>query len=190
MKKITFHIEKGFTLVEVLVVISILGIIIGGVLTTLNPLEQIKKGNDVKRKSDLSQIQKALEAYYQDNGKYPASDSSFRIVDATKGVIEWGTGDWSPYMQKLLTDSNSTKKYAYISKDNNHQMYYLYASLDRGGLDPQACQYIIDACRTNPDSVNCLCLNAYDFIEGEAVIADCGESMVCNYGVSSPNTSP
>ena len=45
--------------------------------------EQFKKADDTKRKSDLAQIQRALEAYYQDFGMYPDDNnatSTYKIV--------------------------------------------------------------------------------------------------------------
>ncbi|MBI2195693.1 MAG: type II secretion system protein [Candidatus Levybacteria bacterium] len=61
--------EKGFTLVELLIVIAIIG-----VLTTLlmaNFIGVRQRARDAQRKSDLRQIQSALELYRSDQGSYP-----------------------------------------------------------------------------------------------------------------------
>ena len=47
---------KGFTLLELLIVISLIGVIAAGLLAVLNPMEQISKANDAKRKTDLSVV--------------------------------------------------------------------------------------------------------------------------------------
>ncbi len=157
---------KGFTLIELIVVFGILAMMSVALLATLNPLSQIQKANDSKRKSDLAQIQRALETYYQDNDGYPLSTSGYQIPSHA-----WGTS-WNPYMNLLPKDPNASYKYAYYSSDG--QSYYLYASLDRGSKDPQACESL---------NANLEC-SAKPF----ATVKACGGA--CNYGVTSPNKSP
>jgi len=62
--------KRGFTLVELLVVIAIIGILSSIVLANLNGSRQAAR--DVKRISDVKQLQLALELYFDANsGKYP-----------------------------------------------------------------------------------------------------------------------
>jgi prepilin-type N-terminal cleavage/methylation domain-containing protein len=61
--------EEGFTLVELLVVISIISLLTSIVLSSLNDAR--KKARDSARISTLQQVQKALAMYYSDNGYYP-----------------------------------------------------------------------------------------------------------------------
>ena len=49
-----FSTEKGFSLIELLVVMGVLGIIVGSAVFTINPLEQLQKSRDVERKNDLA----------------------------------------------------------------------------------------------------------------------------------------
>lgn len=147
-------------------------------LAAVNPIEQFRKAQDAKRKSDLAQVQRVLEAYYQDFGKYPAHTTSgtntFTIntgLGEDENAILWGEG-WSPYMDIVPVDPNSSKFYVYVSDSaNGYQSYRLYASLDRGTNDPDAC--------TGPTG----CPNAP---------GGCGleESSYCNFGLTSPNVSP
>ena len=144
-----------------------------GIIVAVNPLSQIQKAQDAKRKSDLSQVQKALETYYQDIGKYPPSTSDNKIKGLDNNPVSWGSS-WQPYMRILPKDHNSpTKSYIYISTGTDGQTYYIYANLDRGGSDPQACF-----------STGAACSSAVSSGIGTA----CGGN--CNYGVSSPNVSP
>ena len=63
--------KKGFTLIELLVVVAIIGILSSVVLASLNSARA--KARDARRKADISEIQKALEMYYDAYGGYPSS---------------------------------------------------------------------------------------------------------------------
>ncbi|MDO8482859.1 MAG: type II secretion system protein [bacterium] len=66
---------RAFTLIELLVVIAIIGILSSIILTNLNGSRQ--KARDVKRVSDVKQLQLALALYYDsNNGKYPRTLAS------------------------------------------------------------------------------------------------------------------
>ncbi|MBI4086364.1 prepilin-type N-terminal cleavage/methylation domain-containing protein [Candidatus Kaiserbacteria bacterium] len=65
---------RGFTLIELLVVIAIIGLLASVVMANLNSARA--KARNVRRQADLSQIQRALEFYYDTNGRYPAYDGS------------------------------------------------------------------------------------------------------------------
>ncbi len=147
-----------------------------GALAILNPVAQFQKANDARRKSDLFQIQKALELYYNDNAEYPPINGveDYRIkglygnVD-DRNVVSWGSS-WEPYMDILPKDPSSSKRYVYFT-DSGRQLYFLYASLDRG-TDPSACS-----------AGNCSSLS-----KNGISTAACGGT--CNFAVTSPNVSP
>lgn len=63
--------KRGFTLIELLVVIAIIGVLSSVVIASLNQARA--KSRDAVRKSDLHQIQLALELYYDSYGGYPSS---------------------------------------------------------------------------------------------------------------------
>lgn len=153
----------GFTLIELLIAIAVIGVLAIGIVTLVNPSAQIQKANDSRRKSDLAQIQKALEVYYQDIGTYPPNPTTprdYRIKGLDGNTVDWGLS-WAPYMATLPKDQNSSKKYVYVSTG---QAYYLYAALDRESMS----------------------------LSSVPAGASCGLSLSidCNYGVSSPNVSP
>lgn len=61
----------GFTMIELLIVISILGILAVMVLAAINPLEQINRGRDTAKRGDAEQLLGAFERYNAFNGYFP-----------------------------------------------------------------------------------------------------------------------
>lgn len=55
--------QAGFTLVELLIVIAILGVLAGVVLVAINPLEQIARAQDAGRESGIGQLGRATTNY-------------------------------------------------------------------------------------------------------------------------------
>ncbi|OGH12278.1 MAG: hypothetical protein A2776_01005 [Candidatus Levybacteria bacterium RIFCSPHIGHO2_01_FULL_40_10] len=92
-------------------------------------------------------------------------------MDEASQLHDWGSV-WSPYISVLPKDPAVTQNYVYVTS-SDRQSYWLYTALERGAKDPQACN----------SGAACLGL-AINGISGTA----CGKT--CNYGVSSPNTSP
>jgi general secretion pathway protein G len=165
--------QSGFTLIELLVAIGVLGVLAAAVMAIFNPIEQIKKSSDAKRKSEIAQLQRALDIYYQDAGRYPASSANYRILVNTT-TFDWGTA-WQPYISKIPKDPSANNLYVYYSPPtSNGQTYYIYANLERGSKDPQVC---------NAGSA-CTSLSGAGFPPSTS----CG--AVCNYGVSSSNVTP
>lgn len=79
------HDQTGFTLIEILIVVAIIGVISGVVFTALSQARL--KGRDSKRKGDLVQLQKALEIYYNTNNRYPCTGDSGAVPNNCGGTI-------------------------------------------------------------------------------------------------------
>jgi len=103
--------KKGFSLVELLVVITIIAILSAVAYTALGG--QTAKARNSKRAQDIGTIQSALEIYYIENAnKYPAD------LDTLK----------PKYMPKIPTDpSSATQQYSY-GVDSNKKAYQLAAT--------------------------------------------------------------
>ncbi len=76
MKSITRLFNKtkqlaGFTMIELLIVITILGILAVAVLSVINPIEQINRGRDTGSRSDAEQLVSAIDRFYAFQGYYP-----------------------------------------------------------------------------------------------------------------------
>lgn len=97
----------GFTLIELLVVIGIIGILSSLLLANFIGVRQ--RARDGIRKSDLRQIQAALEIYRSDRGEYPITSdfpgcgSQFDDKASTPVV----------YMKKIPCDPTNTTPYVY-----------------------------------------------------------------------------
>lgn len=63
--------SKGFTIVELLIVIVVIGILATLVIVTFAGIQQ--KGRDSQRKTDINALQSHVEAYYAQTGTYPTA---------------------------------------------------------------------------------------------------------------------
>lgn len=71
--------KKGFTLVELLIVITIIAIFGVMAIGIFNASGIQNKARDAQRKKDLNRIKVALEEYFNDNGSYPDGIASWNI---------------------------------------------------------------------------------------------------------------
>lgn len=65
--------NNGFTLLEVLLVVGIIGILAGIVIFAINPNKQLGDSRNTQRKSDVQTIANSVYQYAIDNGSIPAS---------------------------------------------------------------------------------------------------------------------
>ncbi len=168
--------KKGFSLIELLVAIVILGALVSVVAQTFTSTQV--KSRDNRRKSDLAGLVTALEAYYNDKGRYPNEGLSGQIAgcgSADSQICPWGgafTDQYgTTYMQKLPIDPRSGSTYFYDVGGSNRS-YQLYGRLEntKDNAVPKGAQGQPQAY----GSTSC---------SSSAVV-------LCNYGVSSTNTTP
>ncbi|MFA6295939.1 MAG: type II secretion system protein [Patescibacteria group bacterium] len=108
--------QKGFTLIEILVVVSIVGILASIALIGVDDAR--KKARDARRVSDLYQISQAIEMYNNATGQYPENLSSNLTSYFPRG---------------LPKDPNPSNNYDYIRSLS--KCYILRAKLDRNNKD-------------------------------------------------------
>lgn len=65
--------QKGFTLLEILLVIAAIGVLASIVIIAINPTRQLSQVRDTARKSEINALWKALKQYEVDNQTMPAS---------------------------------------------------------------------------------------------------------------------
>lgn len=111
--------SKAFTLIELLIVVSIISLL---VLTGLFLARyQYLKGRDARRKADIHKIQEAVEEYEKDHDCYPQPDLVY---------CQPGTG-LIPYISKVPCDPATGDKY-YYENDNPKcaKWYRIFIFLD------------------------------------------------------------
>lgn len=111
---------KGFTLIEILVVVVILGILAALVVPRI--MERPDEARVIAAKSDIRAIMSALKLYRLDNGIYPSTDQglSALVVKPDTGVIprNWKQGG---YLDRLPKDPWGAP-YQYLSPGVNGEI--------------------------------------------------------------------
>ncbi len=96
----------GFTLTEVLVIIAIIAIL-AAIMLMVNWRVNIYRAQDARRKSDLANIRRAFEEYYNDKQCYPPAD----VLDTC------GASTLSPFLAKIPCDPVSGEPYKYVPEN-------------------------------------------------------------------------
>jgi type II secretion system protein G len=134
--------KKGFTLLELLVVISIIGLLSSVVLASVNSARE--NARDTKRISDLREVRTALEMYYTDNGFYPNHNNS-----QTSPSVECGTSGGNAWWS-LLSTALSPKYISKMPQDiQNGQNTFYYC-----GDKPNAEEYILGVKMEKSSNIN------------------------------------
>lgn len=134
--------NRGFTIVELLIVIVVIGILALLVITTYSGIQA--KARNSKRSSDVATIQTQLEAFFQNSGYYPSladMNSSTWLASNMKSLDTQALVDPSNATQsKTLVDDPAAKSYAYHvtasdgssceSNDTNCAKYTLTATYE------------------------------------------------------------
>lgn len=86
---------------------AVLGILITGIVTLINPVTQLRRARDAERKNTLFQLRSALELHYNDRNEYPVTPGFFSS-EPGDNVTNNG-GNWIPglvpnYIQRLPRD--------------------------------------------------------------------------------------
>ena len=120
--------REGFTLIELMVVILIIGLL--ATIVVQNLRSATDKAKRVKAQADISQIKSALDRYYLDAGSYPSTDQGLpALVSApTSGndPKDWG----GPYIERIPLDPWG-HPYVYQSDGNE----YLLKSYGADGVE-------------------------------------------------------
>lgn len=99
--------RKGFTLVELLVVLVILGLLAALVGPKLFP--KLGKGKQAAAKAQIELFEQALDQFRLDVGRYPTTQEGLAALAVNSGIEKWD----GPYLKKGVPDDPWGRPYIY-----------------------------------------------------------------------------
>ena len=130
--------QQGFTIVELLIVIVVIGILAALVITTFTGIQQ--RARNTERETDIKALHGQVEAYYAQNGYYP----TLTVVTTAGGLPGLGSDALTPPgngASQIDANAATTLKYQYAvtpatcdnGANGNCTGYTLEAALEGGG---------------------------------------------------------
>lgn len=115
--------RQGFTMIELLIVIAVLGILAVAVLSAINPIEQINRSRDTGSRSDAEQLVSAIDRYYTAKGYYPwsvSANSDQTMCDFTPLIaadtVCGGNTDAQEVLNNLSSGGTSELKASFVTR--------------------------------------------------------------------------
>jgi prepilin-type N-terminal cleavage/methylation domain-containing protein len=117
--------QKGFTLIELMIVIAIISVLAVTLVPQLTWAQA--RSRDAGRVSSLKNITAVLETYYSDEGQFPAvplagssttangcfSDANGKVNTALSELLKWGTSPVDPQATNKVGDCNTVASFGY-----------------------------------------------------------------------------
>ena len=130
IKSMNYRRESGFTLIEVMVVVVILGILAAIIVPKI--MSRPEQARIVKVKQDIIAIQSALDLYKLDNGMYPTTDQGLEAL-VKKPTTPPVPRNWKSegYLQDVPVDPWG-EAYQYIN-DNDKAKIFSFGPKGRDG---------------------------------------------------------
>ena len=135
MHKLLRPFQAGFTLLELLVVMVIIGLLAGYVGPKY--FSQIGKSEVKTARAQIDALGKALDQYRLDVGRYPTGEEGLQALNAAPA----GEGRWAgPYLQKAVPMDPWGKPYQYKSpgERGEYDLYSFGKDGQAGGQDESA----------------------------------------------------
>jgi general secretion pathway protein G len=127
--------QTGFTLLELLVVLVIIGLLVGYVGPKY--FSHLGKSEVKAAKMQISSLRKALDVYRLDNGKYPDQQQGLAALTvAPEGSTKWN----GPYLEKAVPNDPWGRPYQYRipGENRDYDLISLGADGQPGGTDENA----------------------------------------------------
>jgi prepilin-type N-terminal cleavage/methylation domain-containing protein len=147
---------RGFTIVELLIVIVVIAILAMIVIVAYNSIQG--KARDSRRLQDIESIVKALEIYKTTHGSFPAANST---PNASGWEVSTNGASATNFLLALVSSSdgvskipvdptntgNSTDLSPASNKNNYEYFYYQYAAGDNGCDASRGTYYVVGIAR-------------------------------------------
>lgn len=117
--------KQGFTIVELLIVIVVIGILAALVITTFTGIQ--KKARDTERQTDIKAMYGQIEAYYAQNGKYPTLDNM--------NTDTWRQSNMKGLDKEALRDPKNASSYTLVGTAAGNSYAYAVTADDGTACD-------------------------------------------------------
>jgi general secretion pathway protein G len=111
LKSVLHAAQRGFTLIELMVVLVIIGVL--AALVVPNVLDRADDARVTAARTDIANLMQALKLYKLDNQRYPTAEQGLQAL-----VVKPSAGptppNWKPYLEKLPNDPWS-KPYQFVN---------------------------------------------------------------------------
>jgi general secretion pathway protein G len=112
--------DRGFSLIELIVVLVILGLL--ATVVGPNVMRRLSEGRSKIARVQLSDLESALDLFRFDVGRYPTSSEGLDALVVNPGIENWS----GPYLRKKLPADPWNRQYQYRSP-GNHGEYDLWS---------------------------------------------------------------
>jgi len=193
--------NKGLTLIETTIVLVIIILIGSALLYLLNPMKEIQRAQDTKRREEINILKKTYEDYYTDHKCYP-KPTDICYKDQAKDycpICGNKGGDIAPYLPALPCDPRSPEKEYLYQTDGSDcsQWYKIYAFLETENQDSiiEKYNYVVSSGNIDPypypSLANSNRIDQYACYTGGCTFccygSDCPPQNLCNQDKLCPN---
>ena len=127
--------EQGFTLLEVMIVVVIIGLLAAAVAPRF--MNQIDTAAINRARTDIRQIETALNLYRLDNFRYPSTSEGLQALVTSPG--EASAPNWKQYLPRVPVDPwEQPYQYASPGQHGDFDVFTLGADRQEGGEEINA----------------------------------------------------
>ena len=179
--------KKGFTLIELMIVIVILGILMSTILPKLTGAQA--RARDTGRKADLGNISQALLVLFSDYGSFPTSIAAGGPIDSATTLASKldGTNTDNLTLGKLLKGSTiphdpQTSNAVLMLATNGSYFYKSVSKTNTADSSYILCSHVETPTQANADLSAITAKTTYETAKGDIVTTLPAAVTAVNYG--------